>query len=565
MGIIEQSLAVKKTIKNISRLKEILSVLSKNGLSDLLTKAGFGAYVAKGFQTRPPSEGGWSHWFGNSLHRSFESLGPSFVKAGQLLASREDIFDDEFIDALSNLRDQVSPMPFEEAREIMAKQWGQDPEKVFKQFNPTPIGCASISVVYEAITFANEEVVVKIRRPGIKETIKQDLDILFFIIKKLEAMSIEVSILGLSRIVQDIRQSLLTELDFTIEKGHLLFAKSLIEAFDDHHILAVPSVHEELSSDEILVMEKLKGQPLSQRKPKNDEPLLGTRLQEALEILFRIMLKHGFYHSDLHAGNLFLLSDSRIGLIDFGACGVVSKKASLSLLAVFAHFLDDDYENLTYELLDISEYEKIPPLEELTHNLRISLAKLRHRSLKDLEMGRLILKIMTILGRSKIFLPRDWLMMARAIVTMEGLIKSQELSLDPMVLIKKSIDDFPFKSRLWQSAGKESMILSRQYFSLIQFLPRYIRWYLKDSVKKGFTFEHSLKGIGELSHSLQIGLFAISLMILASAALLGLSFLFKTENPFQGERSLLAWAMAALLLSSLGLWGFLFFSRRKKE
>ncbi len=250
MDIIKTGIGITKTIKNVARFREILSVLARHGFSELIVKSGLDK-VIPGFvlpsrvselQREDLSTEEWWQIFGQQLRLSFEELGPSFIKLGQLLSTREDILDAALIKELKLLQNKVKGIPFDIAKKSIEDNLGKKLEQVFAHFDEVAIGTASIGVVYKAELLSGEKVVVKLRRPGITKTIMTDFEILLFIVQNLEKVSGDIKFMGLSRVISDFFKSTQNELNFMVEAQNAERLKKNLQVIDKDGYLVVPKV-----------------------------------------------------------------------------------------------------------------------------------------------------------------------------------------------------------------------------------------------------------------------------------------------------------------------------------
>lgn len=225
MDLIKTSIGITKTIKNVGRLREILSVFGRNGFSEMIVKSGVDK-VIPGFvlpsrvselKEEDLTNEEWWELIGERVRKSFEELGPSFVKLGQLLATREDILPPPLIAELKKLQNQVKGIPFDRARAVMENTWDKKIDEIFSEFNETPIGTASIGVAYKAKLKDGRDVVVKVRRPGITKILNTDFEIILFLAKNIEKTSSEIRYLGISKAVADFFKSTQNELNLMVE------------------------------------------------------------------------------------------------------------------------------------------------------------------------------------------------------------------------------------------------------------------------------------------------------------------------------------------------------------
>ena len=380
MGL-KKSIELRKKIKNIQRFKEILSIFAHNGFDELIVKAGLHTIIPEFVLPASKQEKlselkgeDWSHGFAFRLRKSFEDLGPAFIKLGQLLATREDLFDAYFISEMKNLQDKVKGISFVEATKLIGNELGQDYKSVFLEINPSPVGTASISVVYRAVLLNGENVVIKIRRPGIQKNINADLNILLFIVRQLESLNENLKYLGLSRSISELGRSLIAELNFEVEMNNCIKMFNYVEKYDVDGVIKIPKVYKNLSTKALLVMEYIDGKSFNNCINDDSSVLvIKEKVDEVLSILVRVMFIDGFFHCDLHAGNLFLQADKSIAVIDFGLCGTLTDSSSISLLSIVQSIYHGHFENLINELLDVVQYDDMPDVQALTLDVRDAL------------------------------------------------------------------------------------------------------------------------------------------------------------------------------------------------
>ena len=240
--------------KNLKRYKEIVRILIKYGFSFVVEKLNIEG-VAYKIPITNPSEAIKNMSTGEKIRRAIEELGPTYVKLGQILSTRKDLLDQDIIDEISNLRDNVEEFDTNIAREIFKKEIGLDVDKVFKDFNNKPIAAASIGQVYEAKLQSGEEVIVKIQRPNIEETIKSDIEILRSMAIGLKDLNKDIDV-DLIQIVEEFHTHLMRELDYNFEAINAMKFKKIFKGSEEVYI---PQVYGDYTTKRILVMEKIIG------------------------------------------------------------------------------------------------------------------------------------------------------------------------------------------------------------------------------------------------------------------------------------------------------------------
>jgi ubiquinone biosynthesis protein len=529
MNLIKTGIGITKTIKNVSRLREILTVLSRHGFSEFIVKSGLDKLIP-GFvlparvselKREDLSSEEWWEIFGQQLRASFEELGPSFIKLGQLMATREDILDPVVIRQLKMLQNKVKGIPFEVAREVIESNLGKPINEIFSSFEEDAIGTASIGVVYKAQLLDGQKVVVKVRRPGISRTINTDFEILLFIIQKLEKVSSDIRFLGMSKMIRDFFKSTQNELNFMIEAQNCERLQKNLASINKDGSLVVPKVFRELSTNEVLVLEFLDGKPFNEFHSLEE---LGEdvveRLMKSVELFTHTLLADGFFHADLHGGNFFVLKDRRIGIIDFGLMGTLSKKNRANLVAILYAVLTHNYDNLVYEFLEVAEYESIPDHEELIRDIRDAISPYVGLSVQETNMSELVRNLIKTLSKHQLYLPREWFIIFRALMTLDGVGKSIGLDLNIFNILEKDLDKLVGEMLSKKNAQEELMWITKDILSSMRIVPKHIRWFLKEASKNNYSLELRIKGIDQLSKNVSRSFYLLGLSLLASIFIL---------------------------------------------
>jgi ubiquinone biosynthesis protein len=504
MDLIKTGIGLTKTIRNVARLREIVGVFAKHG---------FDEFVSLGLNSKMPSfvlpksqqrikeeiesklENDLHGAIGYRLRLVFQDLGPAFIKFGQMLSSREDIFDQSFINEMKILRDNVKPISFSEIREKVEKDLNQKLGDVFREIDEEPLGTASIGVVYKAILVDGSDVVVKVKRPNIDKVIETDFRILTYLAGKIESVSEEVKFLGISRIIHDFGLSLQNELNFNTEALNCERLKKNLKRHDKKNIFYLPEIFKEYTTEDILVMERLKGHPFSNQKaiePKLEE--LKPKLEEGVKLFLKTFLKDGYFHADLHGGNFFYLDNGNIGIIDFGLMGSLGKKGRKSFIAIIYSLITFNYENLVFEFLDVAEYESIPDVNSLTIDVRDALSSYIGLTVSQIDFSILIQTVMKTLKNHQIYLPRDWYIVFRALMTLDGAGKSIGFDVDIYGLMEQDIQEIIKTTLNKDELIEEAIWSARDLLSVTRLLPRHIKWFTRTWAKNGYAFDLNIKG-----------------------------------------------------------------------
>jgi ubiquinone biosynthesis protein len=529
MDLIKTGIGISKTIKNVSRMREILTVLSRHGFSELIVKSGLDK-VIPGFvlparvselKREDLSSEEWWQIFGTQLRMSFEELGPSFIKLGQLLATREDILEPVMIKELKLLQNKVKGIPFETARDVIETNLGKKIHEVFSSFNEVAIGTASIGVVYKAQLINGQKVVVKVRRPGIAKTINTDFEILKFILQKLEKVSVDIRFLGMSKMINDFFKSTQNELNFQVEAQNCERLKKNLLVIDKESILVVPHVYREYTTQEVIVLEFLDGKPFNEFNSLEQlGPVVVERLLKSVELFTHTLLADGFFHADLHGGNFFVMPDQKIGLIDFGLMGTLSKKNRANLIAIMYSLITHDFENLVYEFLEVADFDSIPNHEELIRDIKDAISPYVGLSVKETNMSELVRNLIKTLSKHELYLPREWFIIFRALITLDGVGKSIGLDLNIFQILEKDLDKLVGEMLSKKNAQDELMWVAKDVISSLRIVPKHIKWFLKEISKNNYALEIRIKEIDTLSKSISRSFYILGMSLLASVMIL---------------------------------------------
>jgi ubiquinone biosynthesis protein len=561
MDIIRTGIGITKTIKNVGRFREILTVLARHGFSELIVKSGLDKLIP-GFvlparvselkrEDLSPEE--WWEIFGTQLRLSFEELGPSFIKLGQLLSTREDILDAALIRQLKILQNRVKGIPFDVAKTVIEDSLGKKVDEVFRSIDQNAIGTASIGVVYRAELLNGDKVVVKVRRPGIAKLILTDFEILLYIIQKLEKVSAEIKFLGLSKAISDFFKSTQNELNFQVEAQNCERLKKNLSAIDKDGYIVVPKVYKEISTSEILVLEFLDGRPFNEfHSLEQLGPDVVEKLEKSIELFTHTLLADGFFHADLHGGNFFVLKDRRIGIIDFGLMGTLSKKQRANLIGILYAVVTHNYDNLVYEFLDVAEYDSVPDHEELIRDIKDSISPYVGLSVQETNMSELVRNLIKTLSKHELYLPREWFIIFRALITLDGVGKAIGLDINIFKLLDKDLPKLITELLSRQNAQEELMWIAKDVLGSLRIVPKHMKWFLKEISKNNYAIEHRIRGLEDVSNQMSRALYILGLSLLSGICILsGTLFALNRElsTPYDiPVISWVFWAFAGYLL-----------------
>ncbi|HET9463576.1 MAG TPA: AarF/UbiB family protein [Thiobacillus sp.] len=516
-------------VRDLPRLHEIASVMIRYGWGDLVRALGISGVLERA--------GRVLHWHSTSeisqldapvrIRRALEELGPTFVKLGQLLATRVDMFPPHWITEFEKLHSQVPAVPYDMLYPDLVAAIKGEPGEVFAEFNPQPLAAASIAQVHRATLKEGTPVVVKIRRPGIEGVIRADLRILEHVAKLLESEVPDSRRYDPVQIVSQFRRSLMRELDLAREARNIdQFARH----FADDPLVKIPRVYWEFTNDRVNVQEEIVGlagvAPDKLRASGLDPKLLATRGADAV---LRMVLEHGFFHADPHPGNMLFLPDNRIGIIDFGMVGMLTHLRRNQIVDMLHALTLKDEQALLQVLLDWSG-ESVSDEDRLSYDVTELLQNYDDLQLKDVKIGALLNDITALMRENNLVLPADLTLLFKTLITLEGL--GQQL--DPEFHMIDHVT--PFVERIIQqrytpkallARGRKSM---RETLDVLADVPRDVRHLLRDIRRGRVKIDLDLKRLDHFGHQLDSASNRLTMGILTASLVIGSSIIMTVEG-----------------------------------
>jgi ubiquinone biosynthesis protein len=406
------------------RLLTIHRVLVRYGLDDFVRATHLYRPLRFVFWLSP-----WT-WFrrrrgsrGERLRRALEDLGPIFVKFGQVVSTRRDLLPGDIADELAKLQDRVPPFPGEAAKARIEAALGRPVADLFRDFDVAPLAAASIAQVHTATLHDGREVVVKVLRPGMREIIGRDLEVLHTLAALADDYWADSRRLRPREVVVEYERTILNELDLMREAGN---ASQLKRNFAGSRMLHVPEVHWDLCRRDVMVMERIRGVPISDvarlRELGADIPKLA---ENGVTIFFTQVFRHNFFHADMHPGNIFVdvtdPANPRYAAVDFGIVGTLDPRDQLYIAGNFLAFFERDYRKVAVLHLESGWVPAGTRVDELESAVRTVCEPIFNKSLKDISFGLVLLHLFEIARRFQMQIQPQLILLQKTLLNIEGL------------------------------------------------------------------------------------------------------------------------------------------------
>jgi ubiquinone biosynthesis protein len=407
--------------RDLGRLQGIVGVLIRHGFGETVRRLGLGdslertgqmlhrEHLADLAQIEPPVQ----------VRLAIEELGPTFVKLGQILAGRADLFGPEWIAEFEKLHSHVPPVPWVELRAQLHEDLGGDPETVFARFDKEPLAAASIAQVHRAQLMDGTEVVVKIRRPGIREVIEVDLRLLRRLSALAEARLPALKPYRPQQMVREFTKSLRRELDLV---GECRYAERIAANMTPLPYVVIPRVHWAFTGERVNVQDFIEGVPGDELDRLTAEAGYDRKLlaQRGARAMLKMIVEDGFFHADPHPGNVFYLSDNRVAFIDFGMVGRLSERRREELLNLLLGLVEQHPQAVADVLLDWAGDANISPAQ-LETEIEAFVEQYHGTPLAQLNLGQMLADVTAILVEHRLALPADLTLLIKAFITLEGM------------------------------------------------------------------------------------------------------------------------------------------------
>lgn len=479
--IVSSSRALVTGAKDVNRFREIASAFVTHGFGWVIAQLKLRRELQVEYSGSALTQAViGSQETGRRLVTVLTGLGPTWVKFGQILSTRPDVLPEPIITELATLQDAVEPIPFADIESQLRRNLGEDFKSRFASIDETPLASASIAQVHRAELVDGTPVVLKVQRPGIEPTIRSDLHILRAFAGYLEEAFEEAKVMALQAMVDDFSKSIAQELDYQTEAANMdRFRHNLA----DQPGIYIPQVYLEHSTRQVLCMEFIDGKKFSDVIDEGGD--LKPLTQIYFDAAYKMLFVDGFFHGDLHPGNVFVLDDNRLALIDCGMVGRLAPSRKDKIIDIIWAMLNEDLEAVASTFYGLAVHQGHVDYRAFEADaIGIAERYLVGVPLSQIQMGEVFTELVQGAARHNVRLPSDFTMMFKAVLTTEGLARTIAPDVDPLALarpfVTRMISERYNPERLKQLALSDFQVLSSLARSLPRSLPA-----LYDTVSRG--------------------------------------------------------------------------------
>ena len=532
--------------KSVGRLREISTVLARHGFFPLMERLHLSKLVSVPLRlmgrkiTREKEEL-------NEPMRArlaMEELGPTFIKFGQILSTRPDVVPHDFIIEFLKLQDSVKPFPFKDAVKVIEAQFGLPVSELFSSMEETPVAAASIAQVHRAVTRDGQEVMVKVQRPGIDKTIETDIAILGYLARLAEKYMPESRLYDPPGMVEEFSAVIRREMDFTLEASYM---EKFRENFSGDERVMVPTVFWESTGKKVLTMERVAGIKVDKVASLKEAGIDTEQVAHVIaDVFFKQVFEFGLFHGDLHSGNIFVVSQDRIALVDFGIVGRIGQEMKQNLADILIGLATQDFDSA------IKVYQRMGILPEGIDRASFEreyydiILHYFGRPFKYVKIGELLLDYIRLAARYDITLPRELLLFDKCVIELEGLAKV----LYPEVNLLDESE--PYARKLYVERFTPSAFADRalsaagEYKDFLTDFPSRADRIMKKIVDDKLRIEFLHRGLEDFMGEMDRSSNRLTFAVIVAALIIGSSMVIAAEA-----------APKVFGLSALGLLGFI--------
>ncbi len=559
--------SIKKTIRNTKRLAEIVKVLSKFGFRQLILDTGLSSFSKN---TKDNGENGTGPDSATlpgpvRVRMVLEELGPTFIKFGQILATRPDLVPVEWTTEFKKLQDNCQQVPFSDIYNVLTMEFPGRLDVLFSSIEEKPIAAASIAQVHQATLKDGTPVVIKVLRPDSRALIEEDMALVESLAQLMEQY---FSDLGYSptAVAKVFSREILKEINLVSEGQS---TERLRRYFEDDEKITFPQVHWSATTRNVLTLQKIEGRLLSTLSP-ND--LTGSErraiVANGTDAVFKQCLRFGFFHADPHPGNIFLLPQNRICFIDCGMTGQLDKKTTDELINLVSGVVKGDIDRLCRVVIELTEADpQITSSREFRSELGYFISRFHNTGLEHLDITSLLSDFFSMLQKFKIQCPGELILLTKALTTIEGVAEYFDPSFDVLAHVEPQIREIVLNRYSMGEIKRRLLKTLTSSFELLEELPADLQRFLDHARHSRFTLNLELMRIEHLSDRIDTSSRIMGIAMIIAALIVGSSILILADRISNKPGFIGTLGILGLILAGINTAGFVisFLLPRKKK
>ena len=538
--------------RSLRRYRQIVTILLKYGFGQILGQMKIFPRFRIKKSAQEKLEGLEKLTYAQRIRLALEELGPTFVKLGQVLSMRPFLIPLELVLELTKLQDEVAPFPFPQVKEIVEGELKTPLEEHFSSFDTIPIASASLSQVHKAVTKDGQIVVVKVQRPGIKEIIEADMEILKDLVNLLERYISESKQYDPSGIREELSKSIRREIDFNNEARNIEIFR---ENFKEEKSVFVPQVFWDMTTSRVLTMEFIDGVKISNlvelEKRGIDKKLLA---QIGGKMVFKQIFEDGFFHADPHPGNLFALEGNIIAPVDFGMMGRLSETTMDELADLLISVVNWHPGGIVKVYQDAEVVGEEVNLRALEADLAEFLYKYHKIPLSRLDMNTLVNEAFEIIHRYDIKIQSELMLFSKALMTYEEVAKMLDPEYDLVTQVVPYVKKLAYRKFKLKTFLKDLFTTSVDLRDLLVTFPFELKRIIKNLSKGRLTFTFQHKGLDKLILELDRASNRVSFALIIAAIIVGSSLIMRLETEYTLFGYPLFGILGYIFAGVLGVW-----------
>lgn len=519
-------------VRHHRRYQEIINTFIKNGFSHMLFRLGLTDRLSRKKDTIRDADENLTD-IGIKLRTALQSLGPTFIKLGQIASSRRDVIPEAIAVELEKLQDDVQSFEYEVVERIIEQELGALPEKLFTSFNKEPLATASIGQVHVAELPTGEEVAIKIQRPDIESIILTDLEILHNLARVLDRRLEWARTYRIKDIIEEFSFSLKNELDYLLEGRN---GERIAEQFRENPHIKIPNIYWDFTSEKVLTMEMIRGIKVNQYEDLEekgyDKKRIASRITDAM---LHQILEVGFFHGDPHPGNIYILPNNKVAFLDFGMVGRLSNDLKYHFSSLIISLESGDTDGMINTFNEWGLLDHVPNMGALRRDIDALQMQYYDVPLDHISLGLVMFDVFSIAYKHQIEIPTDIAVLGKAILTLETILEN----LDPELSIMEAVEPYGKKLMLKRyhplNIARKSWRRLLENISIISELPRDIKD-ISTAMKRGklqfdiniFEIQYILGKLDRIANRISFSVILLAFTILMTGLIIGASIVGET-------------------------------------